>query len=705
MIKKQIYLFLTLTMAFTACVKETYNMNKLSNDIHYSPTFGMSVANGDISLSDIMKPNDTIIYDSDKFVRIIFSEDSVINLKLKDFYNLTDMVNYTSGYTIGEMHIADFQSNYSLTLNQMTNTFSAPLRTQIQGLDDGSTHIFPPFPQTDMGDLTFPAFGDFTYAVFATGTIQLSVKNNLPVSLNGIKIKLLNSSDRSPIGNEVDMASIAPGATSTASIDLAGKRVTNSVIAVVTQKGSPGSSPASVIVDLDNSIDIGIIGSLLKIQSGRVKLPSQLVISMNDKDTISFDPGSNVEIEKFKIATGNLSYTLTSRSQIRASFVMTLPSTDRSGIPVAETIPISTPNTVKSGTISLNNTLIDLSRDPKQIFNRLPVAYAVTVSSNGNMIDFNRDDSINIDFRLQDPNFDYVKGYFGKLTETIDPESVDLKLDDILKKISGDFHISNPSITLNYFNSFGIPIKVFIDAKGRNYKDSVDLDLDSLTIAYPTDLITRDVSSSFPINKSNSALPDLISLPPSVIRFSGSASMNPGGMAAVGGRNNYVFGNSRFRGDLEVEVPMEFWINNLQFADTVDNFLSNEDSQNNDFSPSDMDYTRLDIAVNNEFPLGLSLKMALYDSVSKDTLKTINASQFLTPAPVDAYGRSSGTSESVTSIVLNQNFFNSVNDADKIIFIFKLNTTGNGANDIKIYSDYMISFRASIVAKPEINLK
>ena len=702
MVKRQVYLFLALMMASSACIKETYNMGKLSEQIHYSPTFGMSAATGEISLSDIMKESDTVRYDSDKFVRIVISEDSVINLQLKDFYDLSDMVTYRNGYTVGEIKIADFQTNYSLTLGQMANTFSPALKTQLQGLDDGSQHNFPPFPLTAMPDLSFPVIGSFTNAVFASGTLVVSVKNNLPVDLNGIKVKLINTGDRSQIGNEIDMTTITPGATRTASIDLAGKRVTNSVIAVVTQKGSPGST-TPVIVDLDNYIDIGIGASFLKIQSGRVKIPSQLLATVEDKDTISFSPGTGIEIEKFRITTGNLSYTLTSRSQLRASVVMTLPSTDRAGIPVTETIPITLPNSIKTGIISLNNTTVDLSKDLKHPFNRLPVAFGITISSNGDVVDFNRSDSINVVFNLQNPDFDYVKGYFGQLTETIDPDSIDLELGDVINKITGDFHISDPIIRLKYSNSFGIPIKVTLNAKGRNSTENVNLGLAPFTIAYPTGLTSRDISSSHLINKDNSALPALVSLPPSTIRFSGSAAMNPLGM--TNGRNNYLFGNSRFLGSVEMELPMEFWINNLQFSDTVDNFLSSEDTQSSDFSPSDLDYSRLDIKVTNGFPVGLSLKMALYDSVRHVVLKTVEASQFLTAAPVDANGKATGSSESVTSIEFTSDFFNSVNNANKIIFIFKLKTSGSGTDDVRLYSDNKISFKASVVVKPEINLK
>ena len=145
---------------------------------------------------------------------------------------------------------------------------------------------------------------------------------------------------------------------------------------------------------------------------------------------------------------------------------------------------------------------------------------------------------------MLNPNLDYVKGYFGQLSKQIDPDNFDTGLEDFMSNITGQFHISNPSLILNYSNSFGIPIEVTLNVTGRRNTQSVNLGLAPFTISSPASLTVRDVSSSIAINNSNSAISNLISLPPYKITFSGSAKMNPSG--PVGGRNNYVFGNSRF---------------------------------------------------------------------------------------------------------------------------------------------------------------
>lgn len=290
--------------------------------------------------------------------------------------------------------------------------------------------------------------------------------------------------------------------------------------------------------------------------------------------------------------------------------------------------------------------------------------------------------------------FDFY-GVKGPMNASIDPQTIDLGIEELLDHLTGTFSISNPSITLSYTNSFRDPIEVTFNASGKRNAQTVDLNLAPFTIDYPVSPGVNEVSSVLKIDKSNSELPALISLPPETITFSGSASMNSSGTIPL-------LGESRFLASLEIVIPMELSFNNLQFADTVDNFMK-DDSGDSQVNIENFGLLRVDLNANNGFPLGISIKMSLYDSVTKKEKATVDATDLLKPAPVDNTGKANGTTESKTSIELTQDFFKSVNKADKIIFSFALNTTD--AKDVKIYSDYSIDFNAALVIRPDINLK
>ena len=306
---------------------------------------------------------------------------------------------------------------------------------------------------------------------------------------------------------------------------------------------------------------------------------------------------------------------------------------------------------------------------------------------------------------MPNPKFDYVKGYFGQQSKPVPADILKTGIEDILKNITGQFHVTSPSIRLNYSSSFGVPIQVILNASGKKNTQTVNLDLAPFTILSPNSLTLRDVSSTFTINNSNtnSSISNLISLPPSEINYSGSAKMNPAGPNGL--RDNYVFWNSRILGSMEVEVPLDFWVKNMQFADTIDNFLKPDKNSSNSFSAEDMDLFQLNIVANNGFPMGASLKMMLYDSIHKVVIKTIiDATNLINPAPVDVNGKATGKTESTISLDLSKDFFTAIKSANKIILLFSLNTTGNGSQTVRIYSDYSISFKASVLAKPRVNL-
>jgi hypothetical protein len=572
------------------------------------------------------------------------------------------------------------------------------LRSTFVTLNDGSPHIFPPFPATTIPDQSFSVFQDFQYALLSSGSLDISVKNNLQATLNGVRIKLYNASGHTQIGTEMIIPAINPGTTQTASMNLAGKTITNSIIAAVTFDGSPGTT-SPVIINLNQTVDIGISGYNMRVESGRLKIPPQTISSVNDNDTIPIDPGENIEIEKLRVNTGNLTYTLISNSSFSGSLTVTLPTSLRSGVPISETI-IITPGTNRTSAINVGNTELDLSKDPKKQYNKIPVIYTVVITSNESMVNFSKNDSIHLELKMQNPDFDYLKGYFGQRTEQMDSDSLDTDIDDILSHISGQFHISDPSVRVNYSNSFGIPFEVTLNASGVKDAQKVNLGLAPFMVAYPVSPASRVISSSFTVNKANSSLPELISMPPKVIRFSGSGRMNPLGF--TGTRDNYIFGNSRFVASLEVEVPMTLWINNLQFADTLDNFLKPDNPDNDSPDLSETDLLVLKIATDNAFPLGASLQIALYDSASATIKKTITVQDLIKAAPVDANGKSSGTSQSVTTIECDKSFFDASKNCDKLIFIFTLKSSGDGTKDVRIYSDYSLTFKVGVKVKPQL---
>ena len=305
-----------------------------------------------------------------------------------------------------------------------------------------------------------------------------------------------------------------------------------------------------------------------------------------------------------------------------------------------------------------------------------------------------------IDLKLTD----FSKGTIQR-TATFGPSTFDLDIADVLKHLSGTIKFLSPSIKFNYTNSFPDPIKINLKVSGKRDANTITLNLDPFTLSKPNIPVQQEISDLIVIdniNNPNSNLPALVSLPPEMINYSGTVVMTTTTKSNSPG--DFILGPNRLLGSLEVDVPMDLQLTNLQLADTVDNFIKSDNSQTDDpLKPENFQLLRINVSAKNGFPLGVSLKMCLYNSATADTSNTIKAKDILKPAPV-TNGKASGVTESTTSIEFTKKFFGSVNKADKIIFWFTLNTTGNGAQEVKIYSDYRINFKASLVVKPDINL-
>jgi hypothetical protein len=431
-------------------------------------------------------------------------------------------------------------------------------------------------------------------------------------------------------------------------------------------------------------------------------VPPQRISALGDDgvDTVAFDPGSGIEIAYISMKTGDISYNIRSGTELTSDISLTLPTTGLNGSPLTKNI-ITGPNAVINGNMSVDNAVFDLGTISSQPYNLLPVGHVIIVSSGGRIVNFSSHDEVQIDLRLPDPVFDYVKGYFGQESGTFGPDTIDTGISGIINNITGELYFSDPSLTLKYSNSFAIPVEVNFQAEGFKAGERTGLSAEPFDLITPDAPGERDASGHFLFDKNNSTISELISMPPYMAVFQGSARMNPAGN--TGTRDNYIFGSSRITGSLEVDIPLELRMKNLQLSDTVDNFLKIDDPEgDNPVDPDDFEFMRINVFAENGFPAGLSVSMTLYDSETRSNMSTAVADKVLEPAVTDSNGRVITSAESSAVIEITREFWDSVDKSDKIIFKFSLSTSGNGEENVRIYSDYRIRFTAGLVVKPDI---
>jgi len=683
---------ISLFFLINSCIKETYDMDSLSTQGSVNIGISVPVVKGSLTLGDAIKSNDTLRFLGDNSISIVFEEDSLFTFDVSEILDIPAQDEQNKIFTVGALEIDDFSGGGSISLDEISIGFPPALRAILVALDGGSG-IFPVIPSLPGDFITIDSFGNFAQVEFGSGTVTVTVTNNLPVEVS-LEIALKNASDDSQIGSNLSFIDIPAGGTANSQIDLAGEIVTSSLIAELVSISSPGSIPNTVPVDLTDDISVSVVTSDLTIVRGQAFLPEQLFLSITD--TIQFNLGSDVEITYIELITANIDYTLESHLAENIEVVITLP-TSLSGTDTTRfVIPLGASGQ-QSGQLSLDNTVNDFSTDPAQPYNSIPFEYGLSVKpSGGGMVNFDLTDSVVLTYTISDIDFSYVEGYFGQHSFDVDEDAIDLGLGEIEDKISGTITLTNPIININYSNSVGVPVSFDLDLIGSNSAgETQGLNASTMNIAYPADKDNSPVASTVSFNKDNTDIVELIEMRPGEIIYSGGATVNPLGKQ---GWDNFVTSESSVVAGLEIELPLELRANNLTLQDTLENPLKLEDSdEDEDFGINNVESAGLHLLVNNGFPLEIGFNIQLYDSIADQVLATLDVPALFPAAPVDGNGVVTEPTEDTTSIVITGAFLENLEIADELIVRGSLNTSNSGA--VKILTTYTIDFKLGVSTK------
>ena len=128
-----LFFLMIMFLLITGCVKDTYNMSMLSKQTHLAPNMAISAMNGSFSLKDIVKTNDTIMFDQNKLLLLVFTKNSVVDLKLSDFVK-GSLIQKTAVIAPGMI---------DLNLGDITNRISGDFKILNPSIKFSYTNSFP----------------------------------------------------------------------------------------------------------------------------------------------------------------------------------------------------------------------------------------------------------------------------------------------------------------------------------------------------------------------------------------------------------------------------------------------------------------------------------------------------------------------------------------------------------------------------------
>jgi len=136
------------TLFSQGCIQDKYDFDKLSTQAHLAPALVMPVVYGTMKVENMVEPNDTVVFDPDGAVRLVYRQDSIFVQDVSDIIDLEDQDPDSTDFTLGPFEITD-----------ATATTDIPNAVGSYDLD------------------TLPLFH---WVLLSQGTLTVTVQNNAP---------------------------------------------------------------------------------------------------------------------------------------------------------------------------------------------------------------------------------------------------------------------------------------------------------------------------------------------------------------------------------------------------------------------------------------------------------------------------------------------------------------------------------------------
>ena len=191
----------------------------------------------------------------------------------------------------------------------------------VSDIPNGNTVTIPSF---DLEPVTNSfSFNDFSEAAFNSGSLSITIINNLVIPLGDVDVKL-KKSDGSDItgGTTTIHGPINSSSQQSALLDLSGLTLPGNIIVEVT-----GSSPGESNVLINeaakiSSFSVEISGSGLEVTSANAKIPAQTI---SESSSISLAADSN-KVVLATISGGKLSIDIDNYMSVASNMVLSIPS-------------------------------------------------------------------------------------------------------------------------------------------------------------------------------------------------------------------------------------------------------------------------------------------------------------------------------------------------------------------------------------------
>ena len=290
-----------------------------------------------------------------------------------------------------------------IELDDIAPSASDPFRLDkiypdIISVPDGTNDSIPGFTLNPV--VNSFSFDDFDQAVFANGFLDVTIVNDMVITLgNPIQVQLQETDGVDTVdiaGTLVEFnTSIAPGDSATEVLSLAGKTLPGSLLIKVSgnSTGTNGS-----IITIDSTVKVSSfrtkIGARnLEVNSATALVPSQ---SIDEIGIMNMESDSN-KVERAEIATGNVQISIDNGLAVNGNLILTIQSLeDPTGLLFEQTIPLIQ-NSVSQQTFPIDDHVLVMIVTDQSIDYSYQI---ITEDSDPDIVTLDEADSVVVDINM-----------------------------------------------------------------------------------------------------------------------------------------------------------------------------------------------------------------------------------------------------------------------------------------------------------------
>jgi hypothetical protein len=410
-------------------------------------------------------------------------------------------------------------------------------------------------------------------------------------------------------------------------------------------------------------------------------------------NVLAFDLSPH-SLDSMVLKGGILAFNLSFDLPVQATVNLSFPGIKKNGLPLTGTLNLiaSSPGNPSTGSLSfdLSGAKVNLNSGPTEGI-EMAQQIILTKSLGVNVTTANQ---INYQATYTQLKFSKLFGFFDFSQAQLAPyqDTVAITLFD---NVFGNnaFQFTDPSIGVTITNSFGIPIvgemQVFKTYAPLHNPTTVNVvfPFNPINIPAPTIAqIGQSASISYELNNQNSNVNPAMSISPRYLIYKLRNLPVPPQV-----NQYFVCDTSRFKVDLDLNLPLQGSVNRLVFQDTIPfEFQDVEELQE----------LLIKAFVVNEFPLEARMQIYFADSLGYVRDSLMNSDQLIIRAAQPSTGSQTIAAQKITEVNYT---FDRIRNLKRVKQIYvkaiTSSTDASSGKDIRIYSTFKIDVKLSAKAK------